>query len=380
MKVTCLQENLAKGLGIVSRAVSTRSTLPVLANVLLATDGGRLKLSATNLEVVITCWIGAKVIEEGTTTVPARTLNDLVNTLPPDQVELTLDPSTETIHVACARTEANIKGIDSEEFPLVPEAGENNRHSMKAETLKQMIGQVAFAAATDDARPTLSGVLTRIGDGRAMMAATDGFRLSVKTVDLPGPDADPMEVVIPARALNELARIADDEVEEVYISMPEGRNQVVFDLENIVLVTQLIDGKFPDFQPVIPTKHKTRTILNAGEFSQACKMAEIFAREANHTARVRVEPGNELMPAYATISATSNETGDNVAQIDADVDGEEVEIAFNVRYMSQVLSVIDSAQVALETTRSTEPGVLKPVGDDTYVHIIMPMHPMHSGR
>ncbi len=374
MKVSCLQENLAKGLGVVSRAVSTRSTLPVLANVLLATDGGRLKLSATNLEIVITCWIGAKVVEEGSITVPARTLNDLVNTLPPDQVELELDTQTQTLHLACARTEANIKGIDATEFPLVPEPSKDARHRIEASVLKTMINQVAFAAATDDARPTLTGVLTKMKGSTISMAATDGFRLSVRSAELPGDVEEPMEVIIPARALSELARIADDETETVAVSMPEGRNQVIFDLENIVLVTQLIDGNFPDYEPVIPQRYSTRTVLNAGEFAKACKMAEIFAREASHTARVRVEPGNELMPGFATISATSSETGDNVAQIDAVVEGEEVEIAFNVRYMSQVLSVIDSPQVALETTKSTDPGVIKPVGDDEYIHIIMPMH------
>jgi DNA polymerase-3 subunit beta len=156
--------------------------------------------------------------------------------------------------------------------------------------------------------------------------------------------------------------------------MPDGRNQVIFDMDQIVLVTQLIDGSYPDFNPVIPTRYLTRTVLNAGEFSSACKMAEIFAREANHTARVRVDPGNELMPGYATISAKSAETGDNVAQIDASVEGEEIEIAFNVRFMSQVLGVIDTPQIVLETTKATEPGVLKAVGNDEFLHIIMPMH------
>jgi DNA polymerase-3 subunit beta len=206
------------------------------------------------------------------------------------------------------------------------------------------------------------------------MAATDGFRLSIRSAEFPGNAEEPMEVIIPARALSEVARIADDDTETVAMSMPEGRNQVIFDMENVVLVTQLIDGNFPDYEPVIPQRYTTRSVLNAGEFAKACKMAEIFAREASHTARVRIEPGNELMPGYATISATSSETGDNVVQIDAVVEGDEVEIAFNVRYMSQVLGVIDSAQVALETTKSTDPGVIRPVGDDDYLHIIMPMH------
>ena len=172
MKVSCLQENLAKGLGIVRRAVSSRSTLPVLANVLIATDNGRLKLSATNLEIVITCWIGAKVEEEGSTTVPARTLNDLVNALPQEQVELTLDSNTQTLHLSCARTEANIKGIDAQEYPLVPEAEQDGRHRIETEVFKTMISQGAFAAASDDARPTLTGVLTRI-DGRKIRISMD---------------------------------------------------------------------------------------------------------------------------------------------------------------------------------------------------------------
>lgn len=374
MKVSCLQENLSRGLGIVSRAVSTRSTLPVLGNVLLATDGGRLKLSATNLEIVITCWIGAKTEIEGATTVPARTLNDLVNALPSGIVELNLDTKTQTLHLASGRTEANVKGIDAQEFPLVPEAGENNRRGIKTEVFKEMIGQVAFAAARDDARPTLTGVLTRIENGEMTMAATDGFRLSIKKVELPGNVDEPLEVVIPARALSELARIVDDETETIFITLPSGRNQVIFEMDSIVLVSQLIDGSFPDYRPIVPERFSTRTVLNSGEFAQACKMAEIFAREANHTARVHVEPGNELMPGYARVEATSSETGSNVAQIDADVEGEEVDIAFNVRFMNQVLSVMDSAQIALETTKSTEPGVLRPVGKDDFVHIIMPMH------
>lgn len=374
MKLSCLQENLARGLNIVSRAVSTRSTLPVLANVLLSTEGGRLKLSATNLEIVITCWIGAKVEEEGSTTIPHRTLNDLINTIPAGKVELTLEEKTQTLHVASSRMEANIRGIAASEFPLVPEPGEENRHRVETAKLKEMINQVAFAAATDDARPTLTGVLTRFKGNAMTMAATDGFRLSVKSAELPGSVFEAMEVVIPARALHEVARIVDDETEFVYINMPEGRNQIIFDMDGVVLVSQLIDGNFPDFDPVIPKRYATRTILNAGEFSQACKMAEIFARESSHTARVRVEPGDELMPGYAIISATSTETGDNVAQIDASVEGDEIEIAFNVRYMSQVLGVLGTPQVALETTKSTDPGVVKPVGDDSFLHIIMPMH------
>lgn len=374
MKVTCLQENLARGLSIVGRAVSTRSSLPVLANVLITTDDNRLKLSATNLEIVITCWLGAKVEEEGAVTVPARTLIDLVNNLPPEQIDLALDEQTQTLHVACVRTESNIKGIDHQEFPLIPEPDSENRIKIESPVLKEMISQVAFAAAGDDTRPTLTGILTRINEDTITMAATDGFRLSVREGNIVGHAEAPVELVIPARALNEVARIIGDDMEHVYISTPEGRNQVIFDMESVVVVSQLIDGKFPDFTAVLPKKHLTRTVISTSEFVKACKRADIFAREASHTARVRIEPGDEITPGFTTITATSTETGDNVAQIDASVDGEAVEIAFNVKYMIEVLNVMSTPQVAIETTSAMEPGVIKPVGDTKFTHVIMPMH------
>lgn len=373
MKISCLQDNLAKGLGIVGRAVSTRSTLPVLANVLLAAENGRLRLSATNLEIVITCWIGAKVHEEGAITIPARTLTDLVNALPQDQVDLTLSETTQTVHVSCLRTQANIKGIDAQEFPLVPEPEKENQIRVEADVLKQMINQVSFAAATDDARPTLTGVSTTFDGSEILMAATDGFRLSLRSAHIPGYVEQPFSVVIPARALSDVARVIGDDLEAVYISLPKGRNQVIFNMDNVVLVSQLIDGSFPDYTPILPSAHNTRTVVNTAEFRKACKTADIFARESSNTARIIIEPGDGMSPAFATVIATSTETGDNEAQIEASVDGQPIEIAFNVKYMTDVLNVVETPQVSLETTTAMEPGVLKPVGDNDFIHVIMPM-------
>jgi DNA polymerase-3 subunit beta len=346
----------------------------VLANVLLETDNGRLKLSATNLEIVVTCWIGAKVEEEGAITVPARTFNDLIGALPQERVELMVNEQTQTLHISCARTEANIKGIDAQEFPLVPKPDKHNRIRVDTAVFKQMISQVAMAAATDDTRPTLTGVSAVFSENQLLMVATDGFRLSMKSAHIPTTLDKKISIIIPARALNELNRVATDDNEAIYISLPEGRNQVIFDMENVVLISQLIDGNFPDYSPIVPKRCTTRTVVGTAEFRKACKTAEIFAREASHTARVRVEPGDEITPGHAVIAATSVETGDNVAQIDASVDGEPIEIAFNVKYMTDVLNVIDTPQVALETTSAMEPGVIKPVGDNEFMHIIMPMH------
>jgi DNA polymerase-3 subunit beta len=306
--------------------------------------------------------------------VPARTFGDLINALPQEPVNLALNERTQTLHISCARTEANIKGIDAQEFPLVPTPDQKHRIRLEGDVFKHMISQVAFAAAVDDTRPMLTGVSTRFEQSKLLMAATDGFRLSVRSAQIPGLVDEPTTITVPARALVELARVIGDDTEAIYLTLPEGRNQIIFDMENVVLVSQLIDGNFPDYTPIIPKRHNTRTVLGTAEFSKACRTAEIFARESSHTARIRIEPGDEITPGYAVVAATSSETGDNVAQIDANVEGDPIEIAFNVKYMTDVLNVIDTPQVALETTSAMEPGVLKPVGDSDFVHIIMPMH------
>ncbi len=381
MRVSCLQENLAKGLSVVGRAVATRSTLPVLANVMLSTDNGRLKLSATDLEIGINCWIGAKVEEDGATTVPARLFIDLVNSLPPERIDMELIVRTQTLNLKCARYEANIKGIDAQEFPLIPSVGSTElttgeegegRITLEPAAFRRMIEQVVLAAATDESRPILTGVLAKFEENQLTLAAADGFRLSVRTAELPA-EIEPTSVIIPGRALAELARISTDE-EAIALVITPARNQVLFHMPNVDLVSQLIEGNFPDYHQIIPKSYSTRTVVNTNSFLRACKTANIFARDAANIVRVQVAPGGELAPGHMTVAATSAELGDNVGEIDAQVEGDESEVAFNVKYLIDVLSVMDAAQVALETTTSSSPGVIKPIGDVDFVHVIMPMH------
>jgi DNA polymerase-3 subunit beta len=377
MKVSCLQENLAKGLSVVSRAVSPRSTLPVLGNVLLETDQGRLKLSATNLEVGINCWVGAKVGEEGAVTVPARTLVDLVNSLPPDRVEMELVVDTQTLNLRAGRSEANIKGIDAQEFPLVPVPDGDGVIVVGAEVLRSAIDQVAFAAAADESRPILTGVLARFEDTELTLAAADGFRLSVRKIPLAESVPDPFSIIIPARALVELGRISSEQRDPVAVTVTPSRNQVVFQLTDIVLVSQLIDGNFPDYQQIIPREHATRAVVETAALLKACKMAHIFARDAAHITRLHVKPETEGTAGHMVVSATSAETGDDVVELDAVVEGEAIEIAFNVKYLIDILSVAGSPQISVDTTTPSSPGVVRPTGDATFTHVIMPMHLGH---
>jgi DNA polymerase-3 subunit beta len=374
MRVSCLQENLAKGLSIVARAVATRSTLPVLSNILLATDQGRLKLSATNLEIGITCWIGAKVEEDGATTVPARTFVDLVGALPAERADMALNVRTQTLNVKCGRFENNVRGIDAAEFPIIPTADDAKAIRIDAEVLRTMISQVVFAAATDESRPILTGVLAKFDTDKVTLAASDGFRLAVRTAPLIEPIPQPISIIIPARALAELGRISGDQENPVTINITPSKSQVLFHLDYIELVSQLIDGNFPDYNQIIPKKKETRTVVGTAELLKACKAANVFARESANIVKLSVEPGTELAPGHVTLQATSAETGDNVGEMDATVEGAAVQIAFNVKYLIDFLSVANAAQVGLETTTASSPGKFTPVGDDAFLCVVMPMH------
>ena len=381
MRVSVLQENLAKGLSIVGRAVASRSTLPVLNNILIETDHSQLKLSAMDMEIAINCWVGAMIEDEGQITVPARLLSDFVNSLPNDRIDMELQTRTQTLHLHCARYEANIKGIDATEFPIIPTyQGDLDAPSVEVEPgkLRSMIDQVAFAASKDDSRPTFTGVFTRLEGDRLTMAATDGFRLAVRSTILEEPVAATLGVIIPARALSELSRIIsavdlgqEDGVEVIFT---EARNQVMFHLPGVDLVSQLIEANFPDYKKIIPNSYNTRAILDTGEFLNAMKVAYLFARDSAGSVKVNMEPGD---PGQVVLIATSAELGDNVSEINAMIEGEAITATFNAKYMIEVLSVIDTPQVAFEAISATRPGVFRPVGagEEEYVHVIMPMSP-----
>jgi len=381
VRISVLQENLAKGLSIVGRAVASRSTLPVLNNILLETDNSQLKLSAMDMEIAINCWVGAMIEDEGQITVPARLLSDFVNSLPKDRIDMELQTRTQTLHARCSHYEANIKGIDAAEFPIIPTyQGDLDAPNVEVapDKLRSMIDQVALAASKDDSRPTFTGVFTRLDGDRLTMAATDGFRLAVRSTILEEPGAVALGVIIPARALSELSRIisavdmgSDDGVEVIFT---EARNQVMFHLPGVDLVSQLIEANFPNYKKIIPNSYNTRAILDTGEFLNAIKVAYLFARDSAGSVKVTLEPGD---PGKVVLVATSAELGDNVTEIDAMIEGEAITATFNAKYMSDVLAVINTPQVAFEAISATRPGVFRPVGagEEEYVHVIMPMSP-----
>ncbi len=363
-----MQEHLARGLSIVSRAVSSRSTLPVLANVLLKTEDGGLKLTATNLEIGITYWVPGKIETDGATTVPAKLLTDLVNSLPAgDKVDLELGPG-ESLHLRSGRFETHIKGIEAEEFPAIQTAGERPTTRVAQNVLRRALNETAFAAASDEARPILTGVLAKFEGNQLTLAAADNYRIAVKTIEVL--DAVPeTSVVIPARALNELARVLADVDDPVEIVLASGRNQVLFHLDGIDLVSRLIDGQFPNYQQVVPKDHSTRAVLDREELLRAVRPAALIAHESANIVKLQIGADGE---AGITVSANA-EVGDHVGQVEAAVEGDGTTIAFNARYLADVLTNVDADQFALELNGPLSPGVFKPIGDDHYIHVVMPV-------
>src|SRR5947209_19141367 len=280
MKLECLQENLAEGLTVVGRVVPTKSTLPVLSNVLLSTRDGELQLTANNLELSVAHRVPAAIASEGDITLPARLLSDYVALLDHGQkVDLDLNPKTHKVHLACGRYEANIAGIDAEDFPPIPAVSGGPSFAIPASILKEAINEVVFAAAPDDTRPVLAGALLKMGGTSLTLAAADGFRLAVRTVELPdgGPE---LQMIVPAKTLNEVGRLLGDasDDDQVAINTTPNGHQVYFAFGKTEITSRLIEAQFPDYQRIIPTYSKTRVKFSTTDFLRATSAAQLFAR------------------------------------------------------------------------------------------------------
>ncbi len=373
MKISVLQENLQKALSAAARAVDNRPTLPVLANVLISTEDSRLRVSATNLEMSITTWIGAKIHEPGAITLPAKTLTELVSNLSPERVDMTLDTSSLTVNVRCGATNSNIKGIDADEFPMVPESKEPDL-AIPAKVLKEMIRHTEFAAAKDESRPILTGIYTELDGNTLTMAAADGYRLAVRTAEIDNTFPEPKSMVIPARSLSEVARLIGDDDQNIYITLPGERDFVMFQTEYTEISSQLLEGRFPDFSAIIPRSYSTSTLIETSDLLRAAKRAEIFARDNANSARIEIKPpGAPGDSGEMLVIGRSSERGDNEGLLQATIEGEELAIAFNIKYLIDVLNVVQEDRVVIESNGAANPGVVRPEGREDFVHVIMPM-------
>ncbi|MGH2428819.1 MAG: DNA polymerase III subunit beta [Candidatus Limnocylindria bacterium] len=372
MNISVMQENLARGLHTVSRAVSSRATLPVLANVLLKTQDAGLKLTATNLEIGINCWVPGKVTAEGEITVPAKLITDLVASLPNQRIDLQLSAKDRTLKLTCGNNRASIKGIDADEFPVVAAIGETPATSVDARVLREALGEVVFAAAADESRPILTGVLTRLTGDSMTLAAADNYRIAVRKVTLDRPVTPEISIVVPARSYFELMRILPDAEAAIEITITPNKSQALFHIEGIDLVSRLIEGQFPNYEPVIPAGHSSRAVLDREAFLAGTRRASIFARDSANI--VKIELGGENGDgAGVAITAHAADVGDNADTLEAAVEGSPTSIAFNARYLIDVLSNLGADEAALELSGPLAPGVIRGIGKDDYVHVIMPV-------
>ena len=375
MKVSCLQEQLQRGFSRVSRAVASRSTLPVLSNVLLSTDQGRLKIAATDMAVGVTTWIDANIEEEGALTVDARLLGEFVNTLPAGEVSLNADTTRMSLTVQSGRDKATINGLDAEDFPVLPSvSGDGFSVDINGQIMREAINMVEFSAATDESRPVLAGVLTRFEGNTMTLASADGFRMAVIDQELESEVDGRHDFIIPARAYREFGRIIGDFDGNVRLSLTANRSQLVARVGDTEWVSSLIDGTFPDVKQIVPKEVSTRIDIGRESLQQAVRRSSFFARENNDVVYLTIQPGaDELTPGNVEISATAAERGNSQSFVDASVTGSEMRVAFNSHYLTDVLGVLKTGQVMIGLNGPNAAGIVRSSDNQNCTHVIMPM-------
>ncbi|HEX8923352.1 MAG TPA: DNA polymerase III subunit beta [Patescibacteria group bacterium] len=370
MKLSLLQENLSQALSHTSRFTSSKSQLPILNNILLSTDQGRLKLSATNLELGINYWIGAKIDEEGSITIPSKEITEFISYLPAGKLDLELDPKG-LLSVNSVKAQSTFASVPANDFPVLPAINPETAFELDSSLLLDSVSQVAFCAAADDTRPVLTAILCRFTSEDFMLVATDGFRLALKQFRLVNPITlpsghDSYTFLIPARSLTEVAKLAKAN-KKIRLGLTPDDHQVVFVLDDIELVSRLLEGDYPPYQRIIPESYTTKLFINKQEFSQAVKMASVFARESANVVRFNIKStGIEL-------TANAPQIGQNRIALDAKVEGEPLEIAFNYKFINDYLAIAKGDEIVVELNESLTPGFFHDQTDPHFTHIIMPV-------
>lgn len=342
----------------------SKPQLPIIQNVLLNTESGRLKITATNLETTETVLVGAKIIEEGGICVPSKLLSEYASSLPQGTVELSVKEGS--LHIQCSGYKATIPGVPASEYPPIPESSQKQAIELDKETLVKNLNRVVFSAATDEGRPVLTGIRIIEKDSEIIFAATDGYRLSVKkqTTDT----SQGLDLLVPARAITEVLKIAVEEKEAKQILVSKQKdNQLLFVIGDTEIRTRLIDGDYPNYERIIPTKYNTRVYFEREELQRAVKSASIFARDSANIIRLDIQPQGIM------VSANTPQVGEDQIEVEAKVEGEGGEMAFNSRFLSDFLSNAQEEELLFEMTGSLNPGVFRSAKDETYLHIIMPV-------
>lgn len=366
MKIICTQENLNHGLAVVSQAVGTDATLPVLANVLIQTEGGQLKLSATDIKTGITVKIRGKVEEAGSVTVPAKLLSEYVRSLP--QENIILHAQEKILKIECGDFKATLNGIDPEEFPLIPRIKDHQICSVNASDFVAMVAKVVFAAAADESRPELAGVFMSFAGSQLILAATDSYRLAEGIIEGAKTEGKPRNAIVPARTFTELLHVIGQDTEEkITISLAE--NEMMFEYGDSSLVTRLVEGQYPDYKQIIPDNFQTQAVYDREQLLQSIKVTGLFSRVGANDIRFEFN----VKAQTTALEASSSQVGQNTSKLKAKIKGETSEVIFNHRYLLDGLNCIKDEQVQFLTNSSSGPGVFKSTTKDGYTYVVMPI-------
>jgi DNA polymerase-3 subunit beta len=370
MKITCIQENLNKALIHSSRIISLRSSLPILDNVLFSTDQGRLKISATDLELGINYWIGAKIEKDGAIAVPSRLITEFISNIREEKINIQVE-GTEVV-INGEKYNATIKGVNPEDFPSIPDISKEFLFSISSKDFLNAINQVAFSAASDNTRPTLSGVFFKVEKDILKMAATDSYRLAEKKIKLIKSDKSTKSFIVPSRTIAEVGKILKDAGEKVEVCFDE--NQILFNFGSIHLISRLIDGQYPNYEQIIPTEFENEIVVDKQELFNVCKVASLFARESANSIKVNVRPDKQKEGmGILSITGQGVQIGESVSKIPVKTKGKEVDVSFNAKFILDVLSNISEKNVEIKFSGSMSPGVITGEGKAEYLYVIMPL-------
>lgn len=373
MQFSCNQDTFAKYLNIVSRVVNSKPGLPILNNILFEAKNGKVHLTATDLEIGINTWIGADVQIDGKVTIPAKQLAEFVNSIPSEKVDVSLDK--QMITVSTVNNNAEFHTIPSDDYPnVVSVEKEKPILTLSQSELLKSVKRVAFAAATDDVKPVLTGVRIEIEGKSVSFVAADGLRLSKQTLKMKSEATKDMNLLVPVKALQELAYVVSEvgveDSDTISVYVVEDRNQVVFRFGDVDIVSRLIDGAYPEYKQIIPTGYKTNVVAKKEDFSSALKITNIIARSVlGNKIILDLNPKDNV----ATLSASQSEVGSNRSTFKGVMEGDSLKIAFSARFLGDMFNNIDGEDLVFECTESVKPGVFKIKGDDDFIHLIMPM-------
>ncbi len=372
MKLICLREKIKHALSITERIIGRNLTLPILNNILLSTEKNKIKVSSTNLEIGINCWINAKIIQEGSITIPAKIISDFINNLNDKKIEI--NAKDNYLNIKCDKFKSKIKSLNADDFPIIPQIKEKPLLKIKGNILKDGFSQIVEMASYSESRPEISGICMNFTNDSLKLVATDSFRLAEKSINL---DTDKLEnqfIIIPQRTIQELIRILgekslspeEDSNNEVEIIL--ANNQILFNLGYIQIISRLIEGQYPNYQQLIPNEVDTQVVLDRQEFINNIKIASLFSGKINDV-KILINPTKSLIE----ISSKDIDIGENKSSLNAEIKGNQMELDFNYRHLLDGLNNIFSDKVVLLLNNNNSPVVLKPFSDDSYTYIIMPI-------